>query len=42
MGFVLIGKIAQILEVLTALAELEWEFPTLAAQLDGKIIDLRA
>ena len=39
-GFILIGKVRNILEVLKALAQLEREMPHLIGILDGKVIRL--
>ena len=39
-GFRLSGKLCDVLKALAALAELEWEFPNLLAQLDGKVLKM--
>lgn len=39
-GFILTGKIGDILQVLAALAELEREFPHTMALLDGSVVRL--
>ena len=40
-GFVLTGKVKDVVEVLAALAELEWEMPSLVALLDCQVVRLR-
>ncbi len=41
-GFILSGKVRDVVAVLAALAELEWEMPNLLALLDCQVISLES